>query len=162
MRPVDYFKGLYPNDYRVRRMDFTVVDLELEGDKYFTVLKHSDQPDKNFQCLMMMTKLERDGPPNKYFFDSNQERIQVDTTEYQGSNKEKEKEPTEDDALLDKEEEASEEWEWGKFLPSMTDDLRVITPKSEPFLITGNVNLKMWCPSDFFNCFCLGSSSRNR
>ena len=52
---------------------------------------------------------------------------------------------------MDKEEEASEEWEWGKFVPSIKDDLRGITPKSDPFLITSNIYLKMWCPSGFFN-----------
>ena len=101
----------------------------------------------------MTTKLEKVGPPQKYFFDAKQERIQVDTKEEQGKNEDKEKEPTEDDALSEEEEEASEEWEWGKSLPLMTDDLRGITPKSDPFLMTGNVNLKTWCPSNFFNCF---------
>ena len=43
VRPVDYFKGLYPNDYRFQRIYFTVVDLELEGDKYITVLKYINQ-----------------------------------------------------------------------------------------------------------------------
>ena len=50
VRPVDYFKVLYPNDYHAWRMDFTVVDLELEGDKYFTVLKHSDHPKNSFDA----------------------------------------------------------------------------------------------------------------
>ena len=83
VRPVDYFKGLYPNDYCVRRMDFMVVDLELEGDKYITVLKHSNQPKKFFLCLKRTMKLKKAGHPIKYFFNAKHERIQVDTTERQ-------------------------------------------------------------------------------
>ena len=153
VRPVDYFKGLFPNDYRVRRMVFTVVDLELEGEKYFTVLKHADHPNKIFRCLTTTTKLEKAGPPNKFFFNAKQERINIVTGEEAGGDEDDEKEPTEDNALSDEEEDATEEWEWGKFLPSMTDDLRGITPKSDPYLVSGNVDLKTWCPSDFFNCF---------
>ena len=55
--------------------------------------------------------------------------------------------------MSDEEEKASEEWDWGKFLPSMTDDLRGINPKSDPLITTGNIDLKTWCPSDFFKCF---------
>ena len=63
---VNHWKENHPNDYRLRREQFEVLDLGTRQDgKKILKVKHKDWP-QEFQVLPLQAKLVKAGPPNQY------------------------------------------------------------------------------------------------
>ena len=151
VHPVNLWKEHHPNDYRLRRDKFEVVELGTRADgKKVLKIKHKDWP-QNFEILPTQAKLDKPGPPNQYFATARRpEPPAVEEGE------------SDDEPVGDAAEPANQRappnhgWVWQNWQDENMVDDRGAVSRNDPFINAGNENLRLWSTGQFFDAFSHG------
>ncbi len=102
VKPVSFWKEIYPNNYRDHRIQFNVEGIEKKNDKYQILLLCPLHPDKTFYAAPSSVKIVKTGPPNQLFRnDAPSESTVEENVNVQEENEDgrEDREPLEDGAL---------------------------------------------------------------
>ena len=161
--PVQRFKDAHPNDYRIRRGQFKVIDLiERMDGKQVVEVSHPEHEGYIFTILPGNLRLDRPGPPNQYFKqpeppqEAQQQPQQQQAAEAPAEEEEDDVKPVNDGTENGPPPLPNHGWDWEAFLDEMATDWRGAAPKTNAAMNVGGMEVKEMTAAQFFDSFFLG------